>query len=143
MKKKLGIILSLAVLLPILLLSGCSKAIPLPDSMDQEKVSQAAQQIVAELLDGEYQVVADRFRADMKQEYSITADTVKAMMDTVAKAGAYISTEHILVLGGESKAIDEDYASVGVSCKHENGTVYFELSLDVNLELIGLAAKEK
>jgi len=143
MKKKLGVILSLVLLLPTLLLSGCSKAVPLPDSMDQEAVSQAAQQIVAELIAGEYQTVADRFRADTKEKYSITAETVKAMMDTVAEAGAYVSTERILVLGGESKSVDEDYASVGVSCKHEKKTVYYELSLDVNLELIGLAAKQK
>lgn len=143
MKKKLNIILSLALLLPILLLSSCSKAVPLPDSMDQEEVSQVAQEIVAQLIAGEYQAVADRFRADMKETYSVTADTIKAMMDTVAEAGSYVGTERILVLGGESKSVKEDYASVGVSCKHENKTVYYELSLDVNLELIGLAAKQK
>ena len=143
MKKKLTAILSLALLLPILLLSGCSSANPLPDSMDQDQVSEVAQQIVTELVAGEYQTVADRFRQDTKETYSVTAETIEAMMDTITKAGDYIATERVLVLGGDKKIQNEDYATALVYCKHDKKAVVYEMSLDVNLELLGLAAKQK
>ncbi len=143
MKKKLTVILSLALLLPILLLSGCTKANPLPDSMDQDQVSEVAQQIVNELVAGEYQSVADRFRDDMKNAYSVTAQTVETMMGTVTKAGPYVATERVLVLGGDKKIQNEDYATALVYCKHEEKAIVYEMSLDINLELLGLAANQK
>ena len=143
MKKKLSALLAAALLLPILMLSGCSGAIPLPDSIDQEAASQVAQEIITELVAGEYQTVADRFRDDMKQSYSVTAQTVSDMMDSIANAGPYVATERVLVLGGDTKVLNEDFASVAVYCKHEKKAVVYEMSLDVNLELLGIAAKQK
>ena len=142
MKKKLTAILSLALLLPMLL-SGCSSANPLPDSMDQDQVSEVAQQIVTELVAGEYQTVADRFRQDTKEAYSVTAETIEAMMGTLTKVGDYVATERVLVLGGNKKIQNEDYATALVYCKHDKKAVVYEMSLDVNLELLGLAAKQK
>ena len=143
MKKMLTAILSLALLLPILLLSGCTSANPLPETMDQDQISAVAQQIVNELIAGEYQTVADRFRADMKQAYSVDSETVKSMMGTVIEAGPYVATERVLVLGGEKKILNEDYATALVYCKHEEKAIVYEMSLDMNLELLGLAANQK
>ena len=46
-------------------------------------------------------------------------------------------------MGGQNKAFDEPYAAVAVYCKHENEDIVYEMSLDLDLELIGLAAKQK
>lgn len=141
MKKKLTALLSLA--LSLAMLSGCSAARKLPDGMEEEPTSQAAQAIVAQLIAGEYDAVAAAFRDDLEQELSITGQTVADLMATVEGAGAYVTTNEILVLGGESKSFDEPYAAVAVYCEHEEKDVIYELSLDMNLELIGLRAKER
>lgn len=141
MKKKLTALLALA--LSLAMMSGCSGARKLPEGMEEETVSQAAQAIVAQLLAGEYDAVAASFRDDLEQELSITGQTVADLMATVEDAGAYVSTDEILVLGGESKNFDEPYAAVAVYCEHEESDVIYELSLDMNLELIGLRAKER
>lgn len=141
MKKKLSAVLAAALALSML--SGCTKAKPLPEGFDQDTVADAAQAIVAQLMEGEYQAVADAFRDDMQETYSVTAQTVEDLMATVAEAGAYVATEETLVLGGESDNFDEPYAAVAIYCEHEEDDVIYELSLDINLELIGLSAKQK
>ena len=142
MKKKLSAVLALALCLSMSL-SGCAKAKPLPEGMDQETVGNAAKEVVSQLLAGEYQTVADAFRDDMQEEYSVTAQTIADVMATVADAGAYVRTEEVLVLGGKSDAFDEPYAAVAVYCEYEDKDIVYEMSFDLDLELIGLAAKQK
>ena len=142
MKKKLCIALAAALSLS-LLLSGCSGAKPLPDGMDQEEVADAAQAIVHQLLNEEYQAVADAFRPDLKAKYGVTADAIEALMATVEEAGAFVAMEETLVLGGKSKDFDEPYAAVSVYCEHEEEDVVYEMSLDMDLALLGLAANQK
>ena len=141
MKKKLAALLALA--LSLSMMSGCSAARKLPEGMEEEAVSQAAQAIVTQLLAGEYDAVAAAFRDDLEQELNITGQTVADLMATVEEAGAYVATDEVLVLGGKSKSFDEPYAAVAIYCEHEEEDVIYELSLDMNLELIGLRAKER
>ena len=142
MKKKLCIALAAALSLS-LLLSGCSGAKPLPDGMDQEEVADAAQAIVHQLLNEEYQAVADAFRPDLKAKYGVTADAIEALMATVEEAGAFVAMEETLVLGGKNKDFDEPYAAVSVYCELEEEDVVYEMSLDMDLALLGLAANQK
>lgn len=143
MKKIIRLTLVLALALPMLLLGGCKGARPLPDGMDEEATGQAARDIVSLLVQGDYQAVADAFRADLREEYSVTAGTVEGLMDSVSAAGPFVQFTETLVLGGKSDSFDEPYAAVAVYCEHESKDVVYELSLDQDLALIGLAAKLK
>lgn len=142
MKKKFSILLA-ATLTLSMLLTGCKNAKPLPEGMDQEEVADAAHAVVELLLDGEYQAVADIFRPELKAKYNITADSIEALMDTVEDAGAFVKMEETLVLGGKSKDFPDPYAAVAVYCEHENEDIVYEMSLDMDLALLGLAAKQK
>ena len=142
MKKKFSILLA-ATLTLSMLLTGCKNAKPLPEGMDQEEVADAAHAVVELLLDGEYQAVADAFRPELKAKYNITADSIEALMDTVEDAGAFVKMEETLVLGGKSKDFPDPYAAVAVYCEHENEDIVYEMSLDMDLALLGLAAKQK
>lgn len=142
MKKKFSILLA-ATLTLSMLLTGCKNAKPLPEGMDQEEVADAAHAVVELLLDGEYQAVADAFRPELKAQYNITADSIEALMDTVEDAGAFVKMEETLVLGGKSKDFPDPYAAVAVYCEHENEDIVYEMSLDMDLALLGLAAKQK
>ena len=141
MKKKLTALLALALALSTL--SGCRSARKLPEGMEEEPVSQAAQVILNQMLAGEYDAVAAAFRDDLEQELNITGQTVADMMSSVGDVGAYVGTGEILVLGGSNKNFEESYAAVAVYCEYEEDDVIYELSLDMNLELIGLRAKKR
>ena len=143
MKRVMQVVLAVLCLAAILLLSGCSKAQPLPDGMDEESTGAAAREIVALLLDGDYQAVVDAFRSDLREEYSVNADTVRDVMDAASGAGAYVKTTKTLVLGGANKSFGEPYAAVAVYCEHESKDVIYEVSLDTNLHVIGLQVKQK
>ena len=143
LKKRICAGAAVLCLAAILLLSGCSKAQPLPDGMDEESTGAAAREIVALLLDGDYQAVVDAFRPDLREEYSVTAGLIEEMMDSVSDAGAYVETTKTLVLGGSSKSFDEPYAAAAVYCEHESKDVIYEISLDTDMNVIGLQLKEK
>lgn len=131
------------VLLALLVLAGCRGARPLPEGMDEEQVGEAAREVVAMLVEGDYQGVADAFRSDLREEYSVTADTVRDVMDAASEAGAYVKTTKTLVLGGTNKSFGEPYAAAAVYCEHESKDVIYEVSLDTNLHVIGLQVKQK
>lgn len=141
MKKKLS--LALAAALAVSMLSGCTKAIPLPEEMDQDKVASAAQAIVKQLLEEDYQAVVDAFRPDLKEQYGVTVQMIEDLMATVEDAGAFVGMGETLVLGGKNKEFNEPYAAVSIYCQHEEDDVIYEMSLDVDLELLGLAAKKR
>ena len=143
LKKRICAGAAVLCLAAILMLSGCSKAKPLPEGMDEESTGEAAREIVAMLLDEDFQGVADAFRPDVREEYSVTADVIEEMMDSVSEAGAYVKTTKTLALGGNSKSFDEPYAAAAVYCEHESKDVIYEVSLDTDLEVIGLQLKEK
>lgn len=142
MKRKISVLM-VVLLLALLTLTGCRGARPLPEGMEEEAVGEAAREIVALLVDGNYQEVADSFRPEVKEEYSVTADTVKAMMDTVAEAGGYVKTTRTLVVGGDSKKFTEPYAATAVYCEHQSKDVIYEISFDADLKVIGLQVKQK
>ena len=141
MKKKLSAVLAAALALSML--SGCSNTNALPDDVDQDAMADAAQAIVDQLADGQYQAVADAFRDDLQQTYSITAQTVEDLMSTLEEAGAYVSTKEFMISDGDNDDFDEPYAVVTIYCEHEEDDVLYEVSLDLDLQLIGLTAKEK
>ena len=141
MKKRLCLALAAALSLSMLL-TGC-EAKPIPDSMDETQVTDAAQVIVEQLLNEEYQAVADAFRADLKTEYNVTAQTIEEMMERIEKAGEFVATDEILVRGGRNKDFKEPYAAVTIYCEHEKDDVVYDMSLDENLALLGLAVDKK
>ncbi len=126
----------------LLVLTSCS-AKPLPDGMDEETVGQAARDVVAQLNAGEFQAVADAFRPDLTEEYGVTAEAIQRIMETVAGAGAFRNVERTLAVGGTNKEFGEPYAAAAVYCEHENKDVIYELSFDLELNLIGLQVKAK
>jgi len=125
-----------------LLLASCS-ARPLPDGMDEDSTGEAARSVVAQLNAGDFQGVAGAFREDLAEEFGVTAEAIRDIMETASGAGAYVKTERTLAVGGKSDSFDEPYAAVAVYCEHEEKDVIYEMSFDTSLNLIGLQVKLK
>ncbi|MGI5963580.1 MAG: DUF3887 domain-containing protein [Lawsonibacter sp.] len=134
--------LGLALVLGTLILTGCS-AKPLPDGMEEESVSQAADEVLDQLVHGNYQEVADAFRTDMQEEYNVTAQVVEETMEITQESGAFKKVSDRVITGGDQKVFTEPFAVAVLYCEHENGDVIYEFSFDTGLELIGLSIQPK
>lgn len=135
-------LLALTLALGLFLLSGCGMR-PLPDGMEEETAGEAGRAVVALLAAEDYQAVADAFRADIREELNITAQAIEEVMEVIAEAGPYVSTDQTLAVGGTSDSFDEPFAMVSVYCEHESKDVIYTLSFDTDLVLINLAVKQK
>ena len=144
MKGKRLIALGLLLVLGLGLLAGCTNsARPLPEGMDEETTGEAGRQIMMLLVEGKYQEVADAFRPDMKEAHSVDAAAVEAIVGEILKeAGPLVQVNKTVAVGARSKGFDEDYASVVVAAQHENKLVFYELSFDKELQLMGLGLKK-
>lgn len=143
--KKTRILIPILAL--VLLLAGCGnlgfgfRPTPIPEGMDEDATIQAACDIVTQLADEDYQAVVDSFRADLAEEYSVTTDSIRDMMESISKAGPFVEVESTVAVGATNKDLGEDYAQVGVYAKHESKKVAYTISLDTDLALIGLQMK--
>lgn len=142
MKKKLPLFLIAALMLPMLLLTGC-KGNPLPEGMDEAQLLDAGREIVALLNDQDYEAVAGRFREDVVQASAITADAVKALMDSVSSAGAYVRETDTLATGQTDKDSGEFYGVAVIYCKHEKKDVRYRVAFDSGLTMIGLGIEKQ
>lgn len=142
MKRHLSLLLVAALLLPILCLSGC-KGNPLPDGMDSDQMIAVGEDIVSMLNEADYQGVADAFRPDMAEEYAVSADKIRDIMDTVSAAGTFVKITDTLTAGGQNDSYSEPYGVVVLYCKHTSKNVIYSISLDPDLSLIGLEVKKK
>lgn len=143
MKRKIAGLLALTMLASLFLLSGCGRSGSLPEGMEEDAVKAAGQEVLDHLIAGEYQAVADAFRADLREEFGVTADSVKAAMDTTEEAGAYVKSSESTVAKGDPKNFDEPYAVAIFYCEHEEKDVIYEFSFDTDLTLVGLRIKPK
>ena len=80
-----------AAALALMLLAGCSaqeETEPLPASMDQETVLAAGEEILNQLLDGEYEAVYGEFREDIRA--NLTVESVQELIESeTQEAGTY------------------------------------------------------
>lgn len=129
------------------LLTGCSNLgfrinpTPIPEGMDETATVQAACDIVTLLSIEDYQAVVDKFRDDLVEEYNVSTETIRDMMDAISKAGSFVEVESTVAVGASNKDSGEEYAAVGVYAKHESKKVAYTISLDTDLALIGLQMK--
>lgn len=126
-----------AAALSLLLLAGCSaQEEPLPESMDQEAVLAAGEDILNQLLAGEYQAVYEQFRSDIQEE--LTPESVQELVEpTFQEAGTYeeISTSDVI---GSTEG--EEHGIVRFLCTFSEDEVAINVAFDTDMELIGLSA---
>lgn len=130
-----------AVVLAVLLLAGCSsqeETEPLPESMDEETVLAAGEDILNQLLAGEYEAVYEEFREDVRA--GLTAEDVQNLVEPVfTEAGEYQEIDNSDVIGNS----DEEEGEYGIArfrCTFSEEDVAVNIAFDLDMELIGLSA---
>ena len=125
-----------------LLLTGCGTR-PIPEGVDQDAAGKAGEAIVELMLAGDRQGVVDSFDSTVRDNLALTPESIDPLLVPVQTAGAYVSTYKVMVVGGKSDDYAGDYITVGIYCEHEKIDVVYEMSLDMELELLGLQTKQQ
>ena len=132
--KKIGVL----GILCLLLLSGCSRGNPLPEGMEEDALLQEGWAVVDQMIDGEYQAVADQFREDVE----VSAEALEELLTSVtADAGDYVQHEDGMVTGQESHG--EEYGVAVLLCEYRKDTILFRVAFDPDMKLIGMSIEEK
>ena len=120
-------------------LSACTSA-KLADKYDENIVTERAKKVVEMINSQDYDKVNAEIRHDLQDQ--LTSDKLKdAIGAKLVEAGAFIEYQSITTLGQKSKTSGEDYATVVLVGKYEKSTVVFTISMDSNLDIVGLYVK--
>lgn len=128
-----------AAALALMLLAGCSaqeETEPLPASMDQETVLAAGEEILNQLLDGEYEAVYGEFREDIRA--NLTVESVQELIESeTQEAGTYEGIEKADTIGSTE---GEEHGIAQLLCIFSQEKVSIRVAFDPDMELIGLSA---
>lgn len=136
-KKKVAL-MSLLILVCIFTLSACGKN-KLSDEFNQEKVEEAAKNVVDMVSKGDAEGIKEISNEEMKQ--AMTDDVLNQVFDAVKEFGEYKEITKIDVAGVEDKASGQSIAMVVVKAKYAKKDVIYTISFDVDMELAGLYLK--
>jgi hypothetical protein len=120
-------------------LSACTST-KLADIYDENIVIERAKEVVEIINSQEYDKVNAEIRDDLQDR--LTSNQLKdAIGAKLVEAGAFIEYQSITTLGQKSKTSSEDYATVVLVGEYEKSTIVFTISMDSNLDIVGLYVK--
>ena len=121
-------------------LSACASAVKLAEIYDENIVNERAKEVVEMINSQDYDKVNAEIRDDLQAQLTSSKlkDVIGAKLD---EAGAFIEYPSITTLGQKSKTSGEDYATVVLVGKYENGTLVFTITMDSNLDIVGFYVK--
>jgi len=121
-------------------LSACTSAAKLADIYDEKVVTERAKEIVEMINAQDFDNVNAEIRTDLQDR--LTSNQLKdAIGAKLIEAGAFIEFPSITTLGQKSKTSGEDYATVVLVGKYEKNTLVFTITMDSNLDIVGLYVK--
>jgi hypothetical protein len=117
-------------------LASCA-SVKLADNYDENIIIERAKEVVGMLNSQDYDNVNAEIRNDLQDQLTSSKlkDLIGAKLD---EAGAFIEYPSITTLGQKSKTSGEDYATAVLVGKYEKSTVVFTVTMDSNLDIVGL-----
>lgn len=129
----------LIVLLLSVALSGCTST-KLAEIYDETKVAERGKEVVAIINTQDFNLVNSELRDDLEDQLT-SKQLSDAMSQKLKDAGKFVEYQSITTLGQKSKSTGEDYATAVLVGKYENGTLIFSITMDSNLDLVGIYLK--
>lgn len=135
--KKVRIILLTMLVMGVLTACGAGK---LSENYVEDDVITKAEQVVELFNDKDYQAVTDMVREDLQEQLS--ADVLKSALDEkLTAAGEFMEYSQSATAGQQDKSTGEDYAIVVLICKYQNSNLTFTISMDEDMNLVGIYMK--
>ncbi len=121
-------------------LSACTSATKLADIYDEKIVTERAKEIVEMINSQDFDKVNAEIRTDLQDR--LTSNQLKdAIGAKLVESGAFIEFPSITTFGQKSKTSGEDYATAVLVGKYEKSTLVFTITMDSNLDIVGLYVK--
>ncbi len=127
------------ILLTFMMLAACTST-KLADIYDEDSVINRAKEIVELINTYDFDTVNAQLRDDLQDQLT-SAQLKEALEGKLANAGAFIEYQSSTAVGQKSKSTGEDYATVVLVGKYENSTIVYTITMDSNLDIVGLYAK--
>ena len=120
-------------------MSSCA-SVKLAKVFDENTVTEHAKEIVGMINSQDFDKVNAEIRDDLQDQLTSSKlkDVIAPKLD---EAGAFIEYPSITTLGQKSKTSGEDYAVVVLVGKYEKSTIVFTITMDANLDIVGLYVK--
>jgi hypothetical protein len=129
----------LAALLAVLSLTACSGS-KLADAYSKDEVIARGEEMVELINTLDYEAVCGELREDLQDQ--LTPQQLKDAWDSgLMAAGAFEEFSQVVTAGQTDSSTGEDYAVAVLVCKYENSTLTFTISMDTNLDIVGLYMK--
>jgi len=120
-------------------LAACN-SVKLADIYDENIVTERAKEVVEMINSQDYDKVNAEIRDDLQDQ--LTSNQLKdAIGAKLVDAGSFIEYQSITTFGQKSKTSGEDYATVVLVGKYEKSTIVFTITMDSNLDIVGLYVK--
>jgi len=127
------------ILICTIVLSACAGA-KLSDIYKEDEVIAKAKETVEVINTLDYDSMMKVLREDLRDQ--LDSNTLKDAWDAkLSAAGEFKEYQSVTTLGQKSKTTGEDYAVVVLTCTYENDTLIYTLSMDSNLEIVGMYMK--
>ena len=125
------------ILLVFLTALAACNSVKLADIYDENIVTERAKEVIEMINSQDYDKVNAEIRDDLQDQLTARKlkDVIGAKLD---EAGAFIEYPSITTLGQKSKTSGEDYATVVLVGKYEKSTIVFTITMDSNLDIVGL-----
>lgn len=136
MKRAIIFLLSIIILASFV---ACSSN-KLADVFKEDEVVARAKEYVETINTLDYDAVVAGLREDLQSQ--VTAESLESawgpQLDEAGKLEKYTT---VVAYGQKSKTTQEDYAVCVLVCEYENASLTFTISMDEDLEIVGLYMK--
>ena len=118
--------------------TGCG--FRLPENMEEAELDAAAENVIALINADDYGAVYNLLREDVREQVSV--EYLQAELDPVMEEfGAFLKIKDSAAASATDEDSGEQYVVVMVVCSYENGKAKFNLTYDLDMQLIGLYVK--
>jgi hypothetical protein len=132
-------LLTVSILTLAFIFAGCGAG-KLPESFDETEVTDRAKEIVGLLNAQDFEAVNKETREDVRE--LLPADELeKALGKLISDLGAFTEYKTVVTTGTKDQKSGEEYAVVILVCSYANGSATYTVSMDKNLEIVGLYMK--
>jgi predicted small lipoprotein YifL len=122
-----------------LIFAGCGAG-KLPESFDETAVTDRAKEIVQLLTAQDFEAVSKEVREDVR-ELLPANELEKALGKMISDLGAFTEYKTVVTAGTKDQKTGEEYATVVLVCNYASGSATYTISMDKNLEIVGLYMK--
>lgn len=146
MKLKKWVATTVLGVLMCAVLTGCTSSVPIPDSMDEQELLNAGQQVLDLVVEDRFDEVHALLREDIVQQLEVTTEKIKQQMDVDEQEYGKLKKVKETWTSGvaeDKEANIEEHAIAWFECQYQEDRLVYGFAFDLDLELIGMSVNRE